>query len=62
MTPNRKPNCQPTYHRDGTVSYWNVYEGRWDRRPAQEIADEVQASHDEGFRLRVARMVEQVSA
>ena len=62
MTPNWKTNCQPTYHRDGTVSYWNVYESWWERRPAQEIGDEVQAAHDEEFRLRVARMAEQVSA
>ena len=56
MTPTWKPDAQPTYHRDGSVSYWDVYLQQWARRPAQDISDEVQASQDEVFRRRVRRM------
>jgi len=38
MTPKRKPNWANTYHRDGTISYWSVYEQRWQRTPDRELA------------------------
>ena len=54
--PNWKPDAAPTYHRDGTVSYWDVYLQQWARQPAHEIRDEVQASQCDVFRRRVASM------
>ena len=59
MTPKWKPDGQPTYHRDGSVSYWDVFLQQWQRRPAQEISDSVQASHDDVFRRRVGNMTAQ---
>ena len=59
MTPNWKSDSQPTYHRDGTVSYWDVFLQQWARRPAQEVTDAVQASQDDVFRRRVANMAAQ---
>ena len=59
MTPKIKEQCRPTYHRDGTVSYWDVYLQQWARRPAQEVTEAVQASHDDVFRRRVANMAAQ---
>ncbi len=59
MTPNWKPEGKSTYHRDGTVSYWDVYLQQWGRRPAQEVTEAVQASHDDVFRRRVANMTAQ---
>ena len=56
MTPKIKEQCRPTYHRDGSVSYWDVYLQQWARRPAQEVTEAVQASHDDVFRRRVANM------
>ncbi len=59
MTPKIKEQCRPTYHRDGTVSYWDVYQQQWARRPAQDVTEAVQASHDDVFRRRVANMTAQ---
>ncbi len=56
MTPNWKPDAAPTYHRDGSVSYWDVFLQQWARRPAQDVTDAVQASQDDAFRRRVANM------
>ncbi len=59
MTPKIKEQCRPTYHRDGTVSYWDVYLQQWARRPAQDVTEAVQASQDDVFRRRVANMTAQ---
>jgi len=59
MTPTIKEQCRPTYHRDGTVSYWDVFLQQWARRPAQEVTEAVQASHDDVFRRRVGNMTAQ---
>ena len=56
MTPKWKPDAQPTYHRDGSVSYWDVFLQQWARRPAQDIGDEAQASQGDVFRRRVENM------
>lgn len=39
-TPNCKADSKPTLHRDGTVSYWSVYNQSWERgRPGdRELA------------------------
>ncbi len=56
MTPNWKPDAAPTYHRDGSVSYWDVFLQQWARRPAHDLSDEVQASQGDVFRRRVGNM------
>jgi hypothetical protein len=35
-----KPNVQPTKHRDGTVSYWSVYNQQWVRDELIHIPDQ----------------------
>ena len=54
--PTIKPDCcEQTYHRDGTVSYWSVYQQVWVRRPADDIPDRELAAMTERQRCRVAR-------
>jgi hypothetical protein len=45
-----------TFHRDNTVTFWNVYTQQWERRAASRIADEVLASLPQSERARIARM------
>lgn len=51
-----KANGANTYHRDGTVSYWDVYRQLWVREPAAAISDEVLASMSDTERARIERM------
>lgn len=44
------------YHRDGSVTYWDVYAQQWSRQPAERISDAVLASLSETERRRIARM------
>jgi hypothetical protein len=37
----RKSDHSITLHRDGTVSYWHVYNSRWYRRPAGSVPNRV---------------------
>jgi hypothetical protein len=54
---NRAPSQYASrYHRDGTVTYWSVYQQSWVRLAAEEIADEILATLPESERLRIARM------
>lgn len=48
----------PTFHRDGTVTFWSVYEQRWIRVAAQRISDEELAGMNSDERARVIRMAE----
>lgn len=45
-----------TFHRDGSVTVWNVYTQGWQRRPASSVSDEVLASLPANERTRVVRM------
>lgn len=45
---------ETTYHRDGTVTIWNVYTQSWDRR-IHRPSDEVLSSLDSRERERVIR-------
>lgn len=47
---------QNTYHRDGTVTYWNVYTQTWCRDDAGEIHDDILASMNDRERTRILRM------
>ena len=44
------------YHRDGTVTVWDVYQQRWTRLPASQVRDEVLASLPARERDRIMRM------
>ena len=54
--PTIKADNANTYHRDGTVSYWDVYRQTWDRWPAAAIDDDVLATMTDTERKRIARM------
>lgn len=53
MKPAIKANYGTTFHRDGTVSFWNVYLQTWCRSAAEKIADKVLASFSVGERVRI---------
>ena len=42
--PTIKSGYRNTYHRDGTISFWNCYKQQWERMPVEDISDEVYAS------------------
>jgi len=44
------------FHRDGSVTFWNVYEQRWNRTQASRISDENLASMSANDRKRAIRM------
>lgn len=44
------------FHRDGTVTIWNVYEQGWVRLAAGKISDRLLATLSEAERKRIARM------
>jgi len=46
-----------TYHRDGTVTYWDVYRQAWVRIDADLMSDEAIASLTAAERDKVARLV-----
>lgn len=54
MQPNIKTNRKNTYHRDGTVSYWDVYQQQWQRKPADQIEDKALATMTAEERGRIA--------
>ena len=57
-TPSIKPAYKTTYHRDGTVSYWNVYLQQWQQTSAYALTNrhDVFASLDKGERKRISQM------
>ena len=42
--PTIKPARANTYHRDGTVSFWDIYRQQWRRLAAQDIGDRLLAT------------------
>lgn len=55
MEPTTKPNCEPTIHTDGSVSYWDVYRQQWRRSPVEAIPDAVLASMPERDRAAIIK-------
>lgn len=45
-----------TFHRDGTVTYWNVYQQRWQRQRASSISDSDLSTMSAKDRARTLRM------
>ena len=55
-TPNIKPSPRAcTCHRDGTVSYWHVWDQQWVREPASQVSDRVLATLCDSERTRILR-------
>ncbi len=46
-----------TYHRDGTVTYWDVYRQAWTRVAAEKISDESLATMGQPARDRIERHI-----
>ena len=43
------------FHRDGSVTVWNVFTQGWQRRPASMVHDEILATLPRNERDRIAR-------
>ncbi len=43
------------FHRDGTLTFWSVYEQRWNRTRAEHVSDENLASMSAADRKRTLR-------
>jgi len=48
-------NLKNKYHRNGDVTYWNVYSQMWRRTPAAKISDENLATMTDAERARIER-------
>ncbi len=55
MKPTIKPKQQTTYHRDGSVSFWNVMTQQWERKSATHIPDAVLSTMSQTERERIAK-------
>lgn len=51
-------NLKNTYHRDGTVTYWSVYDQVWVRRAAR-VPDQELAAMSDDEREKVQRHIEE---
>jgi len=49
-------NFKTTYHRDGSVTLWNVFEQRWVRVRASRTPDEILATLSPEERKRIAKI------
>lgn len=47
-----------TYHRDGTVTVWDVYQQQWVRMAARDVSDRMLSTFDASERARIASMLE----
>ncbi len=62
MNATIKPNQQTTFHRDGSVSFWSVYNQQWVRQSSEHISDQDLASMSAEDRQRVIKMAERAAA
>lgn len=58
MTATRKPVSpyRTTFHRDDTVTYWDVYAQQWSRQHAATITDDSLSTLPLAERDRIVRM------
>ena len=56
MTNKQRDPFKSTFHRDGSVTVWNVYRQGWQRAAAESISDSVLASLSGQERARVQRL------
>lgn len=45
------------FHRDGTVTLWNVFVQSWERYHAGDVSDDLLATLGERTRRRITRMI-----
>ena len=45
-----------TYHRDGTVTLWDVYQQQWVRLAADQVSDQILATLSDTERRRIVKM------
>jgi hypothetical protein len=50
-----------TYHRDGTITLWDIYRQQWRRIPAAEVTDRLLATLPPRERERIQRMAARAS-
>ena len=55
---NQKTKMKTKYHRDGSVTLWNVYTQTWQRRSASRISDDVLSTLSPEERKRIAKMAQ----
>ena len=55
-TGEKKMSLKNTYHRDGTVTFWSVYQQVWTRCEASNIDRAELAAMNDSERARIARM------
>lgn len=55
MNPTIKTGFRCTFHRDGTVSFWNVLGQCWERRPALGISSDLLATLNDTERAAIAK-------
>jgi len=48
-----------TFHRDGTITFWDIFQQTWRRLAAADISDHILASMPARERKRIDRMVKQ---
>lgn len=53
-----KPAYKTTYHRDGSVTLWDIYQQRWTRVRASRISDDVLSTLSPEERKRIAKMAQ----
>ena len=61
-TKEKKMSLKNTYHRDGTVTFWSVYQQVWTRCEASQIDAGELAQMNDSERARIARMAAKASA
>ena len=52
-----KTTLKNRYHRDGTVTFWNVYTQTWERCAARCIYPQILATMTAAERARIAKIV-----
>lgn len=50
-------NYKTKFHRNGEVTFWNVYEQNWNRVRAKSISDQNLASMNKKDRERILKMI-----
>jgi len=45
-----------TYHRNGTVTVWNIFKQGWERLAARDVCPEILATLTQSERDRIAKM------
>lgn len=53
MKPTIKAKMQSTYHKDGSVSFFNILTQQWEREMKSRIGDEILATMSDEERQRI---------